>query len=242
MPRLHLPPEHLTGERVVLQGEPHKYLSRVLRLAAGDALTIFDGQGHEVEARIEEVSARSTLLVLGPRHAVSTGRAVPVTLIQAVSKGERMELVIQKATELGAAAIVPIWTARTVVQPGGDGRLRRWRTIAQEAARQCGRADVPAIADPLPLQKVLEASVPEATRKLLLWEESTGAPLRRALSGTELAVHLLVGAEGGFTAAEADAARAAGFEPVGLGPRILRTETAALVALALVQAALGGLD
>jgi 16S rRNA (uracil1498-N3)-methyltransferase len=239
---LHLPPEHLTGERVVLQGEPHKYLSRVLRLAAGDSLTIFDGQGHEVEARIEEVSARSTLLVLGPGHAVSTGRAVPITLIQAVSRGERMELVIQKATELGAAAIVPIWTARTVVQPGGDGRLRRWRTIAQEAARQCGRADVPAIADPLPLQAALQASAPDAARKLLLWEESTGAPLRRALSGDESAVQLLVGAEGGFTAAEADAARAAGFEPVGLGPRILRTETAALVALALVQAALGGLD
>ena len=242
MPRLHLPPEHLTGDRAVLQGEPHKYLSRVLRLAAGDELTIFDGQGLEIAARIEATSAKSTMLVLGARRSLDRARTAPVTLIQAVSKGERMELVIQKATELGAAGIVPVWTARTVVQPGGDGRLRRWRTIAQEAARQCGRADVPAIADPLPLPAALEADVPAGTRKLLLWEASTGAPLRRALAGNEAAVHLLVGAEGGFTPDEAAAAQVAGFEPVGLGPRILRTETAALVALALVQAALGALD
>jgi 16S rRNA (uracil1498-N3)-methyltransferase len=242
VPRLHLPPDQLSGERVVLQGEPHKYVSRVLRLVAGDDLTIFDGQGNEVEARIEATSARSTMLVLGARRSVGRPATAPVTLIQAVSKGERMELVIQKATELGVAAIVPIWTARTVVQPGGDGRLRRWRTIAQEAARQCGRADVPTIADPLPLPAALEADVPAGTRKLLLWEASTGAPLQRALVGDEAAVHLLVGAEGGFAPDEAAAAQAAGFEAVGLGPRILRTETAALVALALVQAALGALD
>lgn len=242
MPRLHLPPDQLTGERVVLQGEPHKYLSRVLRLAAGDGLTIFDGQGQEVDARVEATSARSTMLVLGARRSVGRPATAPVTLIQAVSKGERMELVIQKATELGAAAIVPVWTARTVVQPGGDGRLRRWRTIAQEAARQCGRADVPAIADPQPLPAALQADAGPGTRKLLVWEQSTGAPLRRALDGNEAAVHLLVGAEGGFTAEEAAAAQAAGFQAVGLGTRILRTETAALVALALVQSALGALD
>jgi 16S rRNA (uracil1498-N3)-methyltransferase len=242
VPRLHLPPDQITGERVVLQGEPHKYVSRVLRLAAGDGLTIFDGQGQEVEARIEATSPRSTMLVLGARRSVGRPATAPVTLIQAVSKGERMELVIQKATELGAGAIVPVWTARTVVQPGGDGRLRRWRTIAQEAARQCGRADVPAVADPLPLSAALGAEAPAGTRKLLLWEASTGAPLRRALAGHEAAVHLLVGAEGGFTPEEAAAAQSAGFQAVGLGPRILRTETAALVALALVQAALGALD
>jgi 16S rRNA (uracil1498-N3)-methyltransferase len=242
VPRLHLPPEHLTGDRVVLQGEPHKYLSRVLRLATGDGLTIFDGQGQEIEARIEATSAKSTMLALGTRRSVGRPATAPVTLIQAVSKGERMELVIQKATELGAAAIVPVWTARTVVQPGGEGRLRRWRTIAQEASRQCGRADVPTIADPQPLPAALKLDAPPGARKLLLWEASTGAPLRQALAGGEPAVQLLVGAEGGFTADEAAAAQAAGFQVVGLGARILRTETAALVALALVQSALGALD
>jgi 16S rRNA (uracil1498-N3)-methyltransferase len=242
VPRLHLPPEHLTGQQVVLQGEPHKYLTRVLRLGRGDPVTIFDGQGQEVVARIEEVSARATTLSLGARLAAVRAPTAPVTLIQAVSKGERMELVAQKATELGVAAIVPVFTTRTVVQPGGEGRVRRWRTIAQEAARQCGRADVPTIADPLPLAAALGTDLPVGARKLLLWEESTGAPLRRALAGNEPAVCLLVGAEGGFTADEAATARTAGFEAVGLGPRILRTETAALVALALVQAALGALD
>jgi 16S rRNA (uracil1498-N3)-methyltransferase len=246
VPRLHLPAEHLDSERVVLQGESHKYLTRVLRLRAGDPVTIFDGQGQEVEARIDEVSARSTMLVLGARRRIEPRAGAALTLIQAVSRGERMDLVVQKATELGVSAIVPVWTERTVVQAAGDGRLRRWRTIAQEAARQCGRADLPIIAEPRALAAALaEAPTGAAAapgRLLMLWEESTGTPLRRALAGDERAVTLLVGAEGGFTAGEAEAARAAGFETVGLGPRILRTETAAIAALAIVQSALGALD
>jgi 16S rRNA (uracil1498-N3)-methyltransferase len=241
VPRFHVPAA-APGARLELPDHSAHHAREVLRLRAGAVVHVFDGAGAEFEAALESVTRRGVFLRLG--GPVAARAESPLRLVLALSplKGDRMELVIQKATELGAAAIVPIWTARTVVQPGGDGRLRRWRTIAQEAARQCGRADVPAIADPLPLQAALQASAPDAARKLLLWEESTGAPLRRALSGDESAVHLLVGAEGGFTAMEADAAQAAGFEAVGLGPRILRTETAALVALALVQAALGGLD
>ena len=241
MPRLHLPPERLTGDRAVLEEEAHRYLSRVLRLQPGASLTVFDGRGQEIEARVDSVSSRSTTLVLGERRTVTLTQA-KITLIQAISRGERMDLVVQKTTELGVARVDPVWSERTVVQPGGEGRLRRWRTIAQEAARQCGRADVPDIGAPRPLAEALADAQQHGDRRLVLWEDATGAPLRRALAGDERAVTVLVGAEGGFTPDEVAAARAAGFQPVGLGPRILRTETAAVVAVALVQSALGGLD
>jgi 16S rRNA (uracil1498-N3)-methyltransferase len=190
---------------------------------------------------VSETGARSTTLALGARRSAQPPE-VKITLLQAVSKGERMDLVVQKATELGVTRIVPVLSARSVPRPGAEGRHKRWRTIAQEAARQCGRADLPAVEVPCPLAQALgEAAAGPGTR-LVLWEASSGAPLRRALDGSERAVTLLVGPEGGLAADEVEAAVAAGFRPVGLGPRILRTETAALVAVALVQAALGGLD
>jgi 16S rRNA (uracil1498-N3)-methyltransferase len=166
---------------------------------------------------------------------------VAITLIQAVPRGDRMDLVLQKTTELGVARIVPVLTSRSVARPPAD-RARRWQTIAAEAARQSGRADVPSVGAPLPLAEALPLAAPCA-RRFALWEEERERPLRRALGdapGPTLA--LLVGPEGGLAPAEVEQARAAGFVTVGLGPRILRVETAAIVAVALVQAAAGALD
>jgi 16S rRNA (uracil1498-N3)-methyltransferase len=239
--RLFVPPEQLSGDTVELTGDAHRYLTRVLRLRAGDAVTLFDGGEREIDARLIEAGTRSSRLALGERRQVPRRRA-EITLIQSIPRGEKMDLVVQKATELGAGRIVPVLSARTVAQPSGESRLRRWRTIAQEAARQCGRTDLPEI-DPLrPLAEALGwASSVQATR-LIVWERTQYAPLRRALEGSETKVILLVGPEGGFTDEEANAAQTAGFRPVGLGPLILRSETAALVALTLTQAALGSLD
>jgi 16S rRNA (uracil1498-N3)-methyltransferase len=235
-----LPPELLAGASAIVVGEAHHYLTRVLRLAAGDALVVFDGQGTEIDARVSAASTRSLTLALGQRRRVATAGAA-ITLLQAVPRGERMDLIVQKTAELGVARVCPVVTSRSVVQPGGgEGRLRRWRTIAQEAARQCGRADLPMIEAPRSLTEALAAAT--SGPRLLVWEAAEAAPLRRALVGDERAATLLVGPEGGFADDEAAAAVAAGYRAVGLGPRILRSETAAIVAVALVQAALGGLD
>ena len=122
-------------------------------------------------------------------------------------------------------------------------KIRRWRVIAQEAARQSGRADVPHVADPVALNVALAGAATAGGTRLLLWEEERALPLRQALVQMPLvSVTLLVGPEGGFSVEEAESARAQGFRAVGLGPRILRVETAALVAVALTQSALGGLD
>lgn len=238
MPRVFVPSERLSGEKVVLDGEPHRHLVKVLRLQPGSDVQIFDGGGTEIEARVVAVGPRTIELALGHRRAVALA-PVSITLLQAVPKGERMDLIVQKATELGVVAIVPVLADRSVARPGA-GRTRRWQTIAQEAARQSARADVPAISDPLPLAEAV-ARAPEGAR-FVLWEEEHGQSLRRALDGGPRAITLLVGPEGGFAVGEVVEARTHGFVPVGLGPRILRVETAAIVALALVQAAAGGLD
>ena len=241
MARLFVPPEQLAGPTLELQGDAHRYLTRVLRLRSGDAVTLFDGAEGEVDARILEVGTRSTRVALGDRRQVVRRRSA-ITLVQSIPRGEKMDLVVQKATELGAHRIVPVWSARTVAQPSGESRIRRWRTITQEAARQCGRADLPLLDQPRPLPEALAWAAAEPATRLIVWERARSAPFRHALTGNEPAVILLVGPEGGFTDDEATAAQTAGFRPVGLGPLILRSETAALVALALTQSATGALD
>ncbi|HEY0705391.1 MAG TPA: RsmE family RNA methyltransferase, partial [Polyangia bacterium] len=130
MPRLFVPPALLTGERAVLEDEPHRYLTRVLRLRAGDAVTVFDGAGTEIAALIEHSDAKQTVLALGARQTRRIS-VRPIHLLIAMPKGDRMDWVVQKTTELGVARLTPVVSARTVMQPGGEGRLRRWQTIAQ---------------------------------------------------------------------------------------------------------------
>ena len=248
--RLYVPAERLEGARLTLTGDEHKHLARVLRARAGDRLTLFDGAGTEVEAEVARVGARETELALGARHAGGVpAPPVVITLLVAVPRGERMDLVVQKTTELGVARIVPIVTERSVARPQPKQRAR-WEKIAREAARQCGRADVPSVDDPMALAAAVAAPDLPAVR-FALWEAERAHALRAALARAFAAdaasrrlppTALLVGPEGGFPPDEVALAAAAGFVPVGLGPRVLRVETAAITAVALVQAAAGGLD
>jgi 16S rRNA (uracil1498-N3)-methyltransferase len=240
--RLYVAAERLAGARLVLEGDDHQHLARVLRAAPGERLTLFDGAGTEIEAAIARVGKRDTELVLGERRAgAATAAPVAVTLLVAAPRGERMDLVVQKTTELGVARIVPVVTERSVARPE-PARRARWEKIAREAARQCGRADVPRVDAPLPLAAALAA--PELpARRFALWEGERGRSLRERLAEAPAApAALLVGPEGGFPAGEVSAATAAGFVPVSLGPRVLRVETAAIAAVTLAMAAAGGLD
>jgi 16S rRNA (uracil1498-N3)-methyltransferase len=235
--RLFVPPERLGGGRVIIAGDEHRHLARVLRAQPGTSVTLFDGAGVEVDAHVLRVGRDETELELGARRQLVAAVA-PLTLLTAVPRGGRMDLLVQKTCELGVARIVPVTTERSVVRPE-PGRAARWEKIAREAARQCGRADVPAVAAPAVLGAALAA--PDLPRlRLVLWEQQRGRPLRAAL-GAPRPTAVLVGPEGGFTPAEIAAAEAGGFVPVALGPRILRVETAAIVAVALVAEAYGEL-
>jgi 16S rRNA (uracil1498-N3)-methyltransferase len=238
--RLFVAAERLAGPRLTIDGDDHRYVARVLRARPGDRLALFDGAGTEIDAEVTRVGPRDAELALGARREVPSGAAaVAVTLLVAVPRGERMDLLAQKTTELGVARIVPVLAGRSVARPEEKARTR-WEKIAREAARQCGRADVPRVDAPVALAAALaDAELPAL--RLALWEGEHGRPMRAALGKSD-ATAVLVGPEGGFAPEEIEAARAAGFAPVGLGPRILRVETAAIVAVTLIQAAAGGLD
>jgi 16S rRNA (uracil1498-N3)-methyltransferase len=236
--RLYVPRERIARDRAHLVPADLHYLRDVLRLAPGAELEVFDGQGGAHHARLAEEES-GLVLVVGPRRE---GRAPParVHLGFALARGERCDLVVQKATELGVARLSPVAAARSVVRLDagrGAGRVLRWRRIAAEAARQCGRADVPVIEAPASLSSVMGAA-PEGFRKIL-FHEGGGEPLVDVLERGAPGHLLLVGPEGGFTPEEVEAGISAGVRLATLGPRVLRFETAAIAAVALVQHLLG---
>lgn len=238
MHRLFVPPERI-AELMRLDPAQSRHVELVLRLEPGAELEVFDGRGGRWRAHIELPG----VLRLGARLETDR-RGTDVWIAQALAKGEKLDLVVQKATELGATRILPLAAKRSVVRldaERGAKRVERLRRIAQEAARQCGRSDVPTVdaartlAD---LAALLQAD-PER-RGLLLDPDEKEMRLSHAARGASRLL-LAVGPEGGFTAAERGQALATGFTPVGLGPRILRTETAGLAALAIVQHLAGDL-
>ncbi|MBS1201257.1 MAG: hypothetical protein H6R27_1935 [Proteobacteria bacterium] len=229
-------------DRATLTGPAARHVSRVLRLRAGDPVTLFNGDGWEYPGTVAAPRAdRVEVELVGPRAPGLPESPLAVTLLQGVARAERMDLVVQKATELGVARIVPVLAGRSVVrldERQAQRRLEHWQAIVLSACEQCGRSRPPAVAPPRGLDESL-ADVAGTPHRLVL---APGAPLPlAALPAGAGQAALLIGPEGGLTEAERAAAARAGFEPRALGPRILRTETAAIVALAVLQSASGDL-
>jgi len=240
--RMYFPGELAPGRSCELPPPQAHHALRVLRLAAGDAVTLFNGDGSEYAAVLERVKQGSVSAKVLDRRLVERESALGVTLGQALSSGERMDFTVQKAVELGVAAVQPLAAGRSVVRLSAeraDKRLSHWRSVAIAACEQCGRNRVPAIAPVAALGSWLAqgAGRGDGALRLLL---SLGAVTRlRDVPRPAAAVILLAGPEGGFTPEEDAAARRGGFLPVRLGPRVLRTETAAVAALAAMQALWG---
>lgn len=234
------------GARVTLTGSAARHVTRVLRLRPGQALTLFNGGGGEYAATIEALRGERVAVAVGESRAIERESPLTLTLAQGVSRGERMDLIVQKATELGAARIVPLLTERSVVRlsaPQAARKLEHWHAIAIAACEQSGRNRLPRIAVPQSppefLRSVAGGTGAQGAAHLLL---SPAATTRiNDLPRPADSVIVLIGPEGGLTDAEQQAAMAAGFIPVRLGPRVLRTETAAIAALALLQREFGDL-
>jgi 16S rRNA (uracil1498-N3)-methyltransferase len=211
------------------------HVAHVLRLEAGDALTVFDGDGREYAAVLERVGKSGVTLRLGEPRAVDRESPIAVTLGQGISSGERMDYTIQKAVELGVTAIQPIAAERSVVRLSAERagkRVAHWQGIVVAACEQCGRNRVPRVEPVRTLTDWLAALPVDALRLTL----SPGAALTlREIERPQASVVLLAGPEGGLSPREQADAAAAGFRPLKLGPRVLRTETAALAALAAMQ-------
>jgi 16S rRNA (uracil1498-N3)-methyltransferase len=236
--RVHVPGPLAAGGEIVLPRQPAEHLTRVLRLDAGARFTMFDGQGGEFAAELSLVGkeVRARLLRHDPVERESPLR---ITLLQGVARGERMDLILQKATELGVTDIVPVLTERSVVKLDAKQsarKLEHWQAVVISACEQCGRNRVPHVAVPVGLGDALPALAAGSVRCLLAADGDE--PLARAAGGNTSLV-LLIGPEGGLADDERKFARVHGFGAYRIGPRILRTETAGLAAIAALQATAG---
>lgn len=244
MVRLLLPVPREAPPFVTVEGERFHYLARVLRLSLGDALEVFDGNGRAFPARVEQLAEGSAVLSLGPAAARARVRR-SITVVQGLPKAEKLEWILQKGTELGATAFAPVATERCVVKLSPERaseRQKRWAKIVEEAARQCGRYDVPVVQVAQPLALAV-AALPRGTRVLVLDEEEKRTRLSAAVASLEpgAPVALVIGPEGGLSRAEVLELSASGAIPVTLGERVLRTETASMAALAVLLHADGEL-
>jgi 16S rRNA (uracil1498-N3)-methyltransferase len=234
--RLFVPLPEPAPSEVMLSGERRHYLLTVLRLTEGSPLEVFDGAGRSFTARVVSVEEDAVRLGLGEARHAPPAREVHV--LQGLPKGDKLEWILQKGTELGATSFHPVDAARSVVKlepKRAEERTARWTKIVEEAARQCRRNDVPRVHVPQPLLQAARSLSPE-TLLLVLDEEESAVPLSEAFrsrpASTPMA--LVVGPEGGLSREEVAALQALGARPVTLGRRILRTETAALAALAVM--------
>ncbi|QYX46055.1 16S rRNA (uracil(1498)-N(3))-methyltransferase [Pseudomonas tussilaginis] len=219
------------GEHDLPEAQAH-YIGRVLRMAAGDAVQLFDGSGQEYLGQLLEVGKKTVRVQLNETFAGPADSSLKVHLGQGLSRGERMDWAIQKATELGANIITPIVSERCEVRlkdERADKRLAHWRQVAISACEQCSRSSVPQINPPVLLADWLKAC--DEQLKLVL--HPVAEPLVSHQKPDSLA--FLIGPEGGLSEAEVEQAKAAGFQAARLGPRVLRTETAPVVALAVAQ-------
>jgi 16S rRNA (uracil1498-N3)-methyltransferase len=228
------------GEICKLGEESLRYVKSVLRMKKGDHLILFDGAGCEYETLIDDFFADGITVEVLKKDMIP-GIGVKITLYQALPKANKMDFIIQKATELGACRIVPFQSARSIPRLSVDkARLKvsRWRSIATEAARQCGRADIPEVKGIMSYEEVLTRSEAEKL-KIIFWEEESGKGIKQVLRDEKYNgvndISVIVGPEGGFSREEVDGAVRNGFISVSLGRNILKVETAALTILSIIQ-------
>ncbi len=240
--RLYVAGNYGGGSEIGLGAERTRYLSRVLRLRAGDTIAVFDGDGREFEATIARMAKAGATLRVREALVPAAESALAVHLVQGISRGERMDFVVQKATELGVERISPVLTEHGVVKLDAARAAKRrahWQKVAAGACEQCGRARLPQVDLPAPLHDFFGLGSAGTGADLIL---RPGAMTSlRDLDEPATGIRLLIGPEGGFSDNEYRDAEAAGFQAVSLGPRILRTETAAVAALAVLQSCWGDL-
>ncbi len=232
-PRFFCPDGLVPDCEIPLPAPVAHHAERVLRLVVGDAVVLFDGQGGEFSATLTALGKQPAAR-LGPRLPIERESSLAITLVQALASGDKMDWVVQKAVELGVMAIQPVAAERSVLKLAGDRAVKRvahWQQIAVAACEQSGRNRVPVVGDILPLSRYL--SLPFEDTRLILAPGADGALARKAAPSGPVSV--FVGPEGGWSSGELDLATRAGCAPLALGPRVLRTETAGLAALAALQ-------
>jgi 16S rRNA (uracil1498-N3)-methyltransferase len=228
------------GSVIELPAPAAQHLAKVLRARIGDEIVLFAGDGHEFAAAVESIRGARVTASVGEAHPIDRESPLAVTLIQCIARGDRMDVIVQKATELGVSRIVPVISRRSVVRldaAQAASKAEHWRGIAVAACEQCGRNRLPVIEAPRPLMHHLGDAAAGGAR-LILEPGAAGSDPAVQIGAT---VEMAVGPEGGFDAEEFEAFRISGFTPIALGPRVLRTETAAIAGIAWLQSRFGDL-
>ncbi len=230
-----IPPQNLTDRQAILTGEQARQIAQVLRLHVGERVVVLDNTGWEYEVRLTAVTPPQVIGDIVEKRTAVGEPSLHITLYMALLKREKFEWVLQKGTEVGVSRFVPVITQRTLAQDTEikPGKQERWQKILTEAAEQCRRSRIPALAAPMKLADALAQHGAEMA--LIPWESATAVGLKSALSGTiPTSAALFIGPEGGFAPEEIERARQHHVQPVTLGKRILRAETAAIVATSLL--------
>lgn len=238
MRRFYVPPEKISGDQALLNGPEAFHLRTVMRLVPGDSVVIFDGTGNAYDAQVSALEGKQIRLSLIAKRAADAGAGSTIILAQGYLKDKKMDSLVRPLTELGLHRWIPFMAIRSVPAPDKkrlENRVDRWRKLSLEAMKQCRRNTPLLIDTPVSFEEVLREAEP-CDIKILFWEEANcGFTPEPVPVPANVRVFLLIGPEGGFDAAEIKAARNRGFLPMGLGPRILRAETATLAACTLIQ-------
>jgi 16S rRNA (uracil1498-N3)-methyltransferase len=247
MRRFFVDPENIVGANAYLSGQEARHIATVLRLAPGKTIILFDGSGSYYDAQLTKITpnrVEAKILSITPYIDTSETARPALHLAIALLKGKKMDFIIQKATELGVDSLRPFRSQYCAVHDGAADKISRWQKIAIEACKQCNRARPPAIHGGADFKDLLAASGKEEhDLKLIFWEETGGEILQQTLAQVQETKSslILIGPEGGFSTAETEEAVAAGFQSVTLGRQILRSETAAIAAISILQYKLGNL-
>lgn len=242
-----IPSEQVGDKEVTITGSDLEHLERVLRLKPGDTITVSNGQGTVYHCVLRQITKDRAVGTIHEAYPDTSEPPIEVMLLQGLTKGDKLDLIIQKATELGVSAVYPIAMERSVVKLSPEkavNRVKRWQRIAFEAAKQCRRNRAPVVHSVMTLAGVFD-SLPGETKILVPWEEEKSRGIREVLTSPELTaarrIAVVIGPEGGLAGEELVLAEKWGAVPVSLGQRILRTETAAIAALAVLMYQLGDL-
>lgn len=239
MPRFFVPTENVSDGKIIINGGDAMHITRSLRMTRGERLTVCDSSSTEYECVISDISADTVTVDILSQGPSQNEPPYKVTLFQALPKSDKMETIVQKSVEAGVYDIVPFISERCISRPdekGKKNKVERWNKISESAAKQCGRGVIPKVSDIISFEDALEKAA-SADTAILLYEDEKAVSLKKLLKqcGKDASISIIVGAEGGFSAEEAKCARAHGILSAGLGPRILRCETAPVVTLAAIS-------
>ena len=243
MIRLFLPSERLSSNKITITGEDARHLITVLRSKPGDSVTILDGLGKRHICSIIDIDKKEVVVKKIREEICTVESSIDITLAQGLTKGRKMDLIIQKTTELGVNRIVPLITERSQVRD--TVKTERWEKIARSASQQSGREKIPEVTEPVAFDDFIieenSATLSSSPKGIILYEDEKERNLRKILNGFQgtTGITLLIGPEGGFSKDEVTTAIQKGFVSASLGPRILRTETAPITAISIIQYELG---